>query len=127
MNSPAFGLTGDSVAAIHLDVRPGYAGRVLALAREHGYRGHHVDMSAVASDDDYHALLEKEFRFPGPVVNDHGVIDWLSDLEWFGEYPGHIVASVVREANDFLAASASTNGLNPSLPVPVIHHGPRET
>lgn len=34
---------------------------------------------------------EREFEFPTPVVNDHGIIDWMSDLAWLGEFPGHII------------------------------------
>jgi hypothetical protein len=77
--------------AVHVGVSPASAQRLLVAARGKGFDCHVLDMSTVIAPEDYYALLEREFAFPTPVVEFHGAMDWMSDLEWLGAFPGHLV------------------------------------
>ncbi|GDY33053.1 barstar family protein [Gandjariella thermophila] len=81
----------DEIVAAHVGVGRALAQHVLEVARASGYDCHQLHLVDVHTPAEYYALLGREFQFPTPVVNDHGAIDWMSDLEWLGQYPGHVV------------------------------------
>lgn len=76
--------------AVHVGVRPETAQQLLITAQAEGFDCHYLDMSSITNEN-YYATLEREFSFPTPVVSDPGARDWMSDLDWLGEFPGHVV------------------------------------